>query len=258
MTVRELYAELDTRIPRSLSCEWDNDGLMCCSDGGREVKRVLVTLDVTAKAVEYAVKGGYDCIISHHPFIFKGLKAIDGDNAISAKAMRLISEGIAVMSFHTRLDAVEGGVNDILCALIGLEDVAPIYEDGVPIGRVGMLKRNVSADVLAMLVKERLRAPAVLLSDAGVEARRVAVVGGSGKDLVDIARAAGADTFVSGRLDYHPMTDGPDSVVAPMNMIEAGHFYTEFPVCSGLCKLICDIDPNVECDIFDSNVIRVI
>lgn len=258
MTVRELYAELDSRIPRALSCQWDNDGLMCCPNGSRQVKRALVTLDVTAEAVEQAIKGGYDCIISHHPFIFKGLKALDDEGSVSAKAIDLIMAGISVMSFHTRLDAAEGGVNDTLCSMLGLEDVAPLYEEGIPVGRVGMLKRNVSADVLAMLVKERLRAPVVLLSDAGVEARRVAVVGGSGKDLIETARAAGADTFISGRLDYHPMTDAPDNAATPMNLIEAGHFYTEFPVCGRLCRMIGEVDPDIECEIFDSNVIKVI
>ena len=56
MTVRELYRYLDEKIPRALSCAWDNDGLMCCPDGAREVRRVLVTLDVTAAAVQHGVR----------------------------------------------------------------------------------------------------------------------------------------------------------------------------------------------------------
>ncbi|MBQ2308742.1 MAG: Nif3-like dinuclear metal center hexameric protein, partial [Clostridia bacterium] len=51
MTIRELYARLNERIPRELSCTWDNDGLMCCPDGSREVKRVLVALDATGAVV---------------------------------------------------------------------------------------------------------------------------------------------------------------------------------------------------------------
>ena len=31
-TVSELYTHLNTLLPRSLSCEWDNDGLMVCGD----------------------------------------------------------------------------------------------------------------------------------------------------------------------------------------------------------------------------------
>ena len=106
MKVRELYSALEARIPRSLSCEWDNDGLMCCPDGNKSVGKVLIALDVTGAVVEYAKKEGYDVIISHHPFIYKGLRAVDDEGYVSAKLISLIESGISVMSFHTRLDAV--------------------------------------------------------------------------------------------------------------------------------------------------------
>ena len=54
MKVIELYKYLDAHIPASLSCPWDNDGLMCCPDESKEVKRVLVTLDVTDDAIRKA------------------------------------------------------------------------------------------------------------------------------------------------------------------------------------------------------------
>ena len=108
MKTRELYNKLEERIPRSLSCQWDNDGLMCCPDGNKEVKRVLIALDVTGAVVDYAKNNGYDVIISHHPFIFNGLKSVDDEGYISAKLISLIKSDIAVISFHTRLDAVEG------------------------------------------------------------------------------------------------------------------------------------------------------
>ena len=82
MKVRELYNELDARIPRSLSCSWDNDGLMCCPDGNKKVNKALIALDVTGAVVEYAKNNGYDVIISHHPFIFNGLKSVDDEGYI--------------------------------------------------------------------------------------------------------------------------------------------------------------------------------
>ena len=50
MKVKEIYAALSKRIPSELSCEWDNDGLMVCPDPDREVKRVLIALDITEAA----------------------------------------------------------------------------------------------------------------------------------------------------------------------------------------------------------------
>lgn len=258
MTVRELYVELDKRIPKTLSCPWDNDGLLCCPEGSREVKKALITLDATSAAVEYAVNNGYDCIISHHPFIFKGIKALDENGGVCAKAMRLICAGLSVMSFHTRLDAADGGVNDKLCALLGLCDVTSFDEEGIPLGRVGSLRDEMNAEEFALLVKKTLGAPFVLLSDAGVSVRRVALLGGSGKDVIEAARATGADTFVSGRLDYHPLTDEADRKTSPMNLIEAGHFYTEQPVCEVLKQMVEDICPNIYCEVYSSNVIKAI
>ncbi|MBO7303360.1 MAG: Nif3-like dinuclear metal center hexameric protein [Clostridia bacterium] len=258
MKVRELYNALDAYIPRSLSCEWDNDGLLCCPNGEREVSKILIALDVTGAVVEYAKKEGYDFILSHHPIVYKGLKSVDDEGYVSAKLISLIESGIAVASFHTRLDALEGGVNDKLCELFGILDSEPIYEDKIPLGRVGNLANAMSAEDFAKKVKSTLGAPFVLLSDRNVLVSRVAVVGGNGGDLISAARAMGADTFVSGRLDYHTMTDAPDYKTMPINLIEAGHFYTEHPVCEVLLNIVKEIAPNVKCDIYFSNVIKAI
>ena len=56
MTIRELYCALDEMYPRSLSCSWDNDGLMVCSSPDTEVKRVLLALDASNEAIAYAIQ----------------------------------------------------------------------------------------------------------------------------------------------------------------------------------------------------------
>ena len=184
MTVRELFGILNERIPRVLSCDWDNDGLMCCPDGEREVKRVLIALDATGAVCDAAIEGGYDLIVTHHPFIFKGLRAVEDGNGLALKAMKLIKANISLMSFHTRLDCVAGGVNDALASALGLERVENFEGDGSPMGRVGELAEPMPLYSFAALVKEALGAPFVSFSDAGREVKRVAVLGGSGKDFL--------------------------------------------------------------------------
>lgn len=258
MTVRELYAKLNTMIPRTLSCDWDNDGLMCCPDGKREVRRVLVALDATGAVCDAAIEGGYDLIVTHHPFIFKGLRAFDDENGVALKAIKLVRAGISVMSFHTRLDCFEGGVNDALASAIGLEKVEVFEGDQLPMGRIGELRGEMSLEDFARQVKKALGAPAVCYSDAGRTVRRVAVLGGSGKDLIGAASAAGADTFVSGELGHHTLTDEPDVVCGALNLIEAGHYYTEQPVCDALCKILKGIDKGVVCDVICSHPVKTI
>ena len=69
MKLTELYSVLEEKFPKALSCEWDNDGLMCASSLDNEVKKVLCVLDVTDAALKYAAENGFDTIISHHPMI---------------------------------------------------------------------------------------------------------------------------------------------------------------------------------------------
>lgn len=255
MKVKELYDYLDARIPRSLSCEWDNDGLMCCPDGERKVKRVLVALDVTDKVCDTAIAGGYDVIVSHHPFIFKALKAINGEDNISAKAIKLIANGIAVMSFHTRLDAVSGGVNDMLAALLDLKNIEAFGEGGETLGRIGELDSPMEISDFAKKVKDALHAPVVFYSETNIPVFRVAVLGGSGSDDIEVAKAAGADTYVSGELKYSRMTEASETGI---NLLEAGHFYTENPVCHVLKEVIIGADAEIKCDVFFSGNISVV
>ena len=253
MTVSELYRILDTKIPRALSCEWDNDGLMCCPDGKKEVKRVLIALDATADVIKTAIDGGYDLIVSHHPLIFKGIKGIADESLIGGKAIDLIKNGISVFSFHTRLDALEGGVNDTLAELCGVKKPVAFGEDAI--GRIGDLSEPCDAYTLAKRVKEALGCEGVFVADCGRTCKKVAVLGGGGADDLDAAVAAGADTYISGELKFHSLTDAPDMGI---NLIEAGHFYTEQPVCDVLKKMIEEIDESIVCDVTSSNRIKLI
>lgn len=254
MTVAELYAYLNEKIPQSLSCEWDNDGLMCCPDPEKTVKRVLVALDITAAVVEEAIAGGYDVILSHHPLVFRPLKSVQLYNPVAKKVIRLLLSGISAMSFHTRLDAVEGGVNDVLAHRLGLLDVIPFGNGDETIGRIGTLPSPMSAEAFAKHLKSVTGADTVTLSDAGQQVLRVALLGGSGADDMGAAAKAGADTYVTGELGHHYLTDAPEN---GMNLLVAGHFHTENPVCERLAQLAREADGNIEVTVTNSYALKV-
>ncbi len=251
MTVYELYDALSEKIPKTLSEPWDNDGLMCCPRGERAVTRVLVTLDVTDAVVEQAVATGAELIISHHPLIFSPLRALGGQTPVERRVLRLISAGIAVFSFHTRLDRVEGGVNDALASQLHLEDVAPLGEGDASLGRVGALPSEMTVEEFADYVKIALGVPFVQVWDAHRPVSRVALVGGEGKDFLAHAAAAGADTYLSGRIGYHNMQDGA------INLFEAGHYFTERQVTVALVKLLSAVGFTGEVEIYTPNPLTV-
>ncbi len=251
MTVEELYQKLEERIPRALSCEWDHDGLMCCHDTKKNVGRVLVALDITEAVVACAVNEKYDLIVSHHPLIFHPLEALTPMDAVAKKVITLLSSQISAMSFHTRLDAVEGGVNDVLAKKLGLVDVVTF--EGI--GRIGMTEQPLSLEAFANRVKSVTGAEYVQVSDAGKAVHRVALLGGGGSDEADCARALGADTYLTGELKHHQLTEAPER---GMNLIMGGHFFTENPVCERIRELLLDIDSGLTVHVMNSNPVRFV
>lgn len=254
MNVRELYDALNAKIPPSLSCEWDNDGLMCCPDPDREVIRVLIALDLTGEVADEAVDGDFDAVVTHHPLIFHPLRSLTPDDGTGAKLINLVRSGITVMSFHTRLDALPDGVNDVLSDALGLTDAQPLTGEGGVVGRIGSLAAPAELGEFAQRVKAALAAPCVTVSGCGRLVSRVALMGGKGDDLVAAARAAGADTYVSGELGYHIMNTAEETGI---NLIEAGHFYTEDPVCDRLAEFIVSADAGIETVYKKSCAVRV-
>lgn len=256
MTVIELYNKLCEIIPASLSCPWDRDGLEACPEPDREVRRVLISLDTTNEVIDKAISEGVDVIISHHPLFFGGLGNINALTFDGARAVRLAKNNIATMSFHTRLDALSGGVNDILAARLGLKNVETVGDEGIV--RVGELEDETDVLDFAGAVKDKLsygaceREAAVAICPSGKKVKRVALLGGSGGDDIKVAAQAGADTYLTGELKYHERLSATDF---GMNLICAGHFFTEYPVCAFLEEKVREILPEAQIEVEFSNKI---
>ncbi len=252
-TVEQLYKFLNGKFPPELRCEWDNDGLMLADDPNREVLRVLCSLDVTDETVQHAIDNNFDVIITHHPMIFKPLKGLNYADPVSRRIFRLMEHKISVMSFHTRLDAAPGGLNDIFAKLIGLEDVTMLAADGESVGRIGTLENPMAANEFASFIKKTLQADRVLWASADLPVKRVAVCGGDGKDFVRAAKAAGADSYLTGQLSYNIMQEAAD---LGLNLFEAGHFHTEDFICGYLTLLILKEFTQVKTGYFNCNRVK--
>lgn len=254
MKVIDLYNKLSEVIPASLSCQWDKDGLESCPEPDKEVKKILISLDTSNNVIDKAISDGYDVIISHHPLFFGGLGNINALTFDGARAVKLAKHGIAAMSFHTRLDALEGGVNDVLADLVGLTNVKVIGDDRI--ARVGELEAEMTLTEFASLVKKQLssgdgeRCACVTAYPSGRPVKRVALVGGSGGDMIGLAKDSGADTYLTGEAKYHEMLAADDFGI---NLICAGHFFTEYPVCDFLKKTVAEICHEAEIEVFFSN-----
>jgi dinuclear metal center YbgI/SA1388 family protein len=133
--LQKIIRLMESFAPLSLAESWDNPGLLV-GNPDNNVRKVLITLDVTMECVDYAVRNDFNLIISHHPVIFNKLASLRTDQYDGKLFQKLLSHGIAVYSAHTNWDSAAGGVNDILAQQLGLTDIKGL----VPVKQEGMYK----------------------------------------------------------------------------------------------------------------------
>lgn len=124
MKVKDVAEKIEDLVPLRLAQDWDNVGLLI-GDSNKNVKNILLTIDITKDVLAEAQKLKTDLIVSYHPVIWDGLKEITSDGP-SSVVYDLIASKISVYSIHTALDVAVGGVNDGLAEIVGIKDGEPI------------------------------------------------------------------------------------------------------------------------------------
>lgn len=236
--VKDFFSYMDSISPFAMQEKWDNSGMLI-GDENTEVNRVALVLDITMEAVEYASNIGAELIISHHPVIFKPQKAFVKGNI----AYELASRGMSAICAHTCLDCAEGGVNDVLCTMLDLQNVEIFpCEESENILRVGILPEKMTCNMLASYIKSVLGGT-VRFCDTGKVIDSVAVCGGSGGSFKDDIIKAGIDAFITGDAGHHDFLDCKEAGLA---LFAAGHYETENPVISSLAKRLREQFPDTD------------
>ena len=213
LTVGNVVALVEAAAPPGLAASWDSNGLIC-GDPAESVRSILLAVDPVAAVVDEAIDAGVDMVITHHPLYLRGTEHVAATDPKGRTVHRLIRAGIALLNAHTSLDAAHGGVADALAECVGLVSTVPLEPDPASpdqgIGRIGVLPQPVTLRRLAEGVASALpdSAPGLLVGgdlDAVVE--RIAVSGGAGDSLLQRARQAGADVFLTADLRHHPASE---------------------------------------------------
>ncbi|MBE6983653.1 MAG: Nif3-like dinuclear metal center hexameric protein [Ruminococcaceae bacterium] len=248
VTVQDIIDLMESISPTVLKQDWDNIGLNC---GKRSsgVKKVLVALDPFEHVCKEAADWGADLLLTHHPLIFRPLPMVTDDAAITRGLMILVQNGISHFCAHTNLDSAAGGVNDVLAETLGLASISPVAENHWNMLRCGEVPERSLTDFLET-VKEKLHAPGLRYCDAGKPVRKVAVGGGACSGGLFDALCAGCDTFVTSDIKYNEFWDAYEQ---GLNIIDAGHFYTENPVVPILAAKISSAFPELEVKISESH-----
>lgn len=246
-TVNDILNFLSNLAPEYMKEEWDHVGLNC----GRKdapIQKILVALDPFDHVCREARDVGADLLVTHHALIWDG-GFINDDTPTGARTLFLVENGIAHINAHTNLDCAPGGVNDVLAQALGLTNVEVIDpagtdEQGKPYGllRCGYVKRT-ELETFINHVKTQLGTPVVRFVRGSNPVCKVAVGGGSCAGAMHLALAAGCDTFVTADVKYNQFWDAKDM---ELNLIDAGHFYTENPVVAVLAAELSQAFPEIE------------
>ena len=208
MLASQLIARYEAFCPPELSMEGDVVGLQI-GTLHKEIKRVMVALDVREQTVAEAISKQVDLLIVKHAPIFRPIKNLVTDTAQNQIYTDLIKHDIAVYVSHTNIDVVKGGLNDWFCQELGIEvtDVLSETVSGQGIGRVGQIIPQTVGE-FAQTVKQafgldslRLVAYDSAALDQVIE--RVAICGGSGQSFYSDALAKGAQLYITGDIYYH-------------------------------------------------------
>ena len=239
-TVKEIFEKLCEIAPLELQLEYDNAGFLI-GRSDAPVKKALLSLDVTAEVVEEAITRGAQLIVSHHPVVWDAMRSLTDRVPGNGKLLRLLENGIAVISMHTNLDMAKGGVNDVLISLLGAKNEGVFDEEGC--GRKGSLEKPMPLEDFLSICKEKLNSRGLRYHDAGRPVEHIAVLGGSGGSNLIGAWQAGCDTFVTADVKYSVFLQARELGI---NLIDGDHFCTENPVVPVLAEKLRAAFPETE------------
>ena len=175
--------------------------------------------------------------------------AINDESYTGRCILELAEAHIAAINLHTNLDVCPGGVNDVLAETLGLDGrVRPgphrdrTRRAGPTASSAPAMVQAQSLAAFAAFVRSALGCPGLRFADAGKPVRRVAVGGGSCGGAIDEVLAAGCDTLVTADLKYNHFEEAK---YRGLNLIDAGHFETENPVCAVLARILREALPEL-------------
>ena len=228
MKIKDITDVIERFAPLAWQASYDNAGLIV----GRpddEVHGALLAVDVTDEVLDEAEREGCDLVITHHPLVFHPLKRFNSADSVQRCVERAIRRGIALYACHTNLDSAPGGMSWCLAGILGVEKLRVLEpstaDEKVGFGVVGELPAPISAADFLRRIGRELHAGVIRHSDiVGGEVRRVAVCTGAGASLIGLARAAGADFYVTADLKYNDFMT-PDGA---LTVADVGHFESEY------------------------------
>ncbi len=143
--IKDIVQYLNKIAPLAYQESYDNAGLIV-GNKELEVKKVLISLDITEEVVQEAIDKKCEMIVAHHPIIFKGLKKLTGSNYVERTVIKAIKNDIALFAAHTNLDNIENGVNAKICQKLELLNPKILLSKPNQLGKISVFVPKENAE----------------------------------------------------------------------------------------------------------------
>lgn len=248
MVLNDLISYINEKFPLYLAESWDNSGSQLI-DVNSKIMKIVMTLDVTDKVVEYAIENKADLILSHHPFIFSPLKNLELNSYRGRIIKNLIINNISCYSMHTNYDSEKNGMNDVVSKMLKLSNCSNIIETygevDAGFGMIGELDEFIGFDDFVNNVKSIFDLDYVVeyFFDHNSQIKNVAFCGGAGADFIGEASKRKADIYLTGDIKHH---DAQLAYELGLNLLDVTHYGLEKVFIGHMERVINDEFPDIE------------
>ncbi|MGA0231642.1 MAG: Nif3-like dinuclear metal center hexameric protein [Saprospiraceae bacterium] len=232
MKLSGLLEFLQDLAPFEYQETYDNSGHLV-GNPQDEIEGVVVSLDATEDVIDEAIALGANVVLSHHPIIFGGIKRLTGNNYVQRTVQKALLNNINLVAIHTNLDNVYNhGVSTYLAELLGLENTDILSpkpgleykKKAIGSGAIGTLSREMDEKAFLGALKSTLDLKTLKHTNLlNKPIKKVALCGGSGRFLLEEAKARNADVFISSDFKYHEFFDAENQIV----IADIGHYESE-------------------------------
>jgi dinuclear metal center YbgI/SA1388 family protein len=194
-------------------------------ENGGSVSRIIAAVDASQATIDKVASrapGDGPLLLVHHGLFWEGNIPLTGRRYRRLRS--LVQSNIALYSAHIPLDVhPELGNNISLARLLGMsiEGWFGNYR-GIPLGVHGRM--TMTRGELVGQLDTLLGTHARLIAGGPDRVNRVGIISGAAGGMINHAKDAGLDTFISGEGAHHTYFDAMEW---GLNVIYAGHYATE-------------------------------